>query len=77
MEQDEFLTYDEAAAMIKVHRSTIIRWTREGRLPLFKASRTARVRKSDVLNLFTIWQPSWGGARPGAGRSSKAIDGSD
>ncbi len=64
-DEDEFLTYDEAAQLVKVSRSTIMRWARNGWLRTHRAGRVVRVLKTDVL---AVLKPSWGGARDGAGR---------
>jgi len=57
---DELLTYQQAAELLQVHYSTIVRWTRPGRHgepPLLKAlkiaPRTVRIRRSDVERVLT------------------------
>lgn len=44
-----WLTVQEAADYLKVARSTVYRWAREGRLPIFKLAKgVARVRLQDL-----------------------------
>jgi excisionase family DNA binding protein len=71
MQQAEYPTYIEAAALLKVARSTVIRWTREGRLPLYKWGRIASVKKHDVLAVLQEVTSTWGGSRASAGRPGK------
>ena len=47
-----FLTLQEAAARLRVSRSTLYRWSREGRLELCRlGSRATRVREVDLMRL--------------------------
>jgi len=48
----KLLTVKEAAQMLQVHRSTIYRLSREGRLPIVKlAAGISRVRMGDIEDL--------------------------
>ncbi len=55
MEQDEFLTVEEAAQRLKVHDQTIRRWVRSGYLPGKLISRRAgwRISAAAVQRLLT------------------------
>ena len=53
--QSDWLTVQEAISYLKVARSTLYRWAREGRLTLYRlGEQTVRVRKKE---LDTIAQP--------------------
>jgi excisionase family DNA binding protein len=46
-----YLTLAEAAAVLRVSRTTIWRWIADGRLPAYRAGRRAiRIRREDVQN---------------------------
>jgi excisionase family DNA binding protein len=48
-EQDEYYTASEAARDLRVSRTTIWRWVREGRLAAYHVGgRTLRIRRDDV-----------------------------
>jgi excisionase family DNA binding protein len=48
--EDELLTIDEAASLLKVHTSHIFRLMRSGELPFVKrGSRYTRILKSDLM----------------------------
>ena len=49
----EMLTTIEAAARLKVHRETVLRWIRRGRVRGVKLSRTWRVPASEVDRLLS------------------------
>lgn len=52
MSDDELLTTEEIAAELKIHRSTVQRWLREGRMDYIELSQGEyRVRRS-ALNSF-------------------------
>jgi excisionase family DNA binding protein len=66
VETTELLTYQQAANLLKVSKSTVVRWTRseDGEPPILRAmkiSRTVRIRRSDVEALLATAD------RPGAG----------
>ena len=47
--QSEWLTIPEAAGYLKIARSTLYRWTQEGRLTLYRlGGQTVRIRKNDL-----------------------------
>lgn len=48
---DEYLSTAEAARLAGVHRETIIRWIREGRLTEHRAGRCVRVKRGDLERL--------------------------
>jgi len=57
---DELLSYNEAATLLAVSRSTVIRWTRpgpRGEPPILRALKlaphTVRIRKADVEALLS------------------------
>jgi excisionase family DNA binding protein len=53
--QSDWLTMQEATSYLKIARSTLYRWAREGRLTLYRfGEQTVRVRKKE---LDTIAQP--------------------
>jgi excisionase family DNA binding protein len=47
-ESERLLTVKEVAEMCRVHEVTIRRHIRDGRLPVLRAGRALRVRRSDV-----------------------------
>jgi chromosome partitioning protein len=47
---DELLTVDEAARLLKVHPKTIRRWCAASRLPTTMAGREYRIRRADLLS---------------------------
>lgn len=49
--EDELLTVEEAMAMLKVSRTSIWRWERQGVLKPIKLGRFVRYRKSDIDNM--------------------------
>jgi len=50
---DELLTVEEAADLVKVHSNTIRNAIRDGRLPAIRlGARIIRIRKSDLLAAF-------------------------
>ena len=46
---DEILTIEEAAQLLKVNPETIRRWIRRGELPVIKRGNVVRIRKSTLL----------------------------
>jgi len=51
---DEFLTVAEAAALLKVHKSTIRRWIDQGSLPAYRlGQRRVALKRTDVARLIT------------------------
>ncbi len=46
--ESEWLTVEEVAQYLKVSKTTVYRWTEEGRLKKYKAGRFNRYKKSDV-----------------------------
>jgi excisionase family DNA binding protein len=53
----DFYTVTEAAAILAVSRTTVLRWIEEGRLTAFKLGpKTFRIRKTDVEALISPYQ---------------------
>lgn len=48
MPEDEYLTTDEAAKLLKIHRDTVRRLIREGKLPSIKIGGQYRIRRRDI-----------------------------
>jgi len=46
--ESEWLTVEEVAQYLKVSKTTVYRWTTEGRLQKYKAGRFNRYKKSEV-----------------------------
>jgi excisionase family DNA binding protein len=46
---DEILTIEEAALLLKVNAETVRRWIRKGELPVIKRGNVVRIRKSTLL----------------------------
>ncbi|WP_425248685.1 helix-turn-helix transcriptional regulator [Auritidibacter ignavus] len=56
---DEFLTIDQVAELTNTSRSTVNRRIAEGHLRAFKmGARSVRIRRSDVLGMFTELNPA-------------------
>jgi excisionase family DNA binding protein len=73
----EMLTTIEAAALLKVHRETVLRWIRRGRVRGVKLSRTWRVPASEVERLLSEGldgRSDRGGVDPGAELPSSLAD---
>lgn len=51
--QDEVLTPDEAAQLLKVSKKTLLRHARAGDIPGVKLGRVWRFRRSELLDLVT------------------------
>lgn len=49
--EEKYMTVDDIAGLLKLHKATIQKWCREGHLPAVKIGRQYRVRKSD----FDFW----------------------
>jgi excisionase family DNA binding protein len=50
----ELLTIAEAAAVVKVGRSTVHRWLRDGRLRAYRVGpRAVRIRRGDLIRIMT------------------------
>ncbi|GEM_PF-249167 len=47
----EFLTVEEAAARLRVHSQTLLRWIKEGKLPSIKIGRSYRIKPRDLDKL--------------------------
>lgn len=66
--EDDYLTVDEAAALLRVAPSTVRRWIREGGVPAFRlGKRRIALRRTDLAALVTPLHPehSGGGAVDG------------
>jgi len=46
--ESEWMTVEEVAQYLKVSKTTVYRWTGEGRLKKYKAGRFNRYKKSEV-----------------------------
>ncbi len=46
---EEILTIEEAAQLLKVNPETIRRWIRRGELPVIKRGNVVRIRKTTLL----------------------------
>ncbi len=46
--RDDLLTVPEVAALLKVHKATVQRWSRERGLPAVKIGKEYRIRRSDL-----------------------------
>ena len=49
MGADDIMTIAECASYLKVHKRTILRWIRKGKIRAFKVGREYRLRKDRVL----------------------------
>ncbi len=52
--ESEWLTVEEVAQYLKVSKTTVYRWTEEGRLKKYKAGRFNRYKKSDVDQVMQV-----------------------
>jgi len=53
-DSDEFVTVDQAAALLDVDRSTVRRWIGRGRLPAYRiGERHVRLKRSDLDRVVT------------------------
>lgn len=50
--EEEILTIEEAAKLLKVSEATIRRWVKNGKLVAFRAGREYRLKKEDINKLF-------------------------
>lgn len=50
--EDEILTLEETASLLKVSKATIRRWVKRGKLVAFKVGREYRLRKADIIKQF-------------------------
>lgn len=50
--EDEILTLEESASLLKVSKATIRRWVKRGKLVAFKVGREYRLRKTDISKQF-------------------------
>ena len=51
---DEFLTPTEACAILKITKTTIWRWQKQGRIDLYGTGKVRFYKKSDLLNLLIL-----------------------
>ena len=49
MADTDFITVAEAAARMKVHPRTILRWINQGKVPSYGVDNSPRVRMADIL----------------------------
>lgn len=50
--EDEILTIEETAALLKASTATVRRWIKRGKITAFRAGREYRIRKIDIEKLF-------------------------
>lgn len=50
--EDQILTLQETAKMLKVSEATLRRWIRTGKIPAFRAGRSFRIRLLDIEKRF-------------------------
>jgi len=50
--EEEILTLEESAILLKVSKATIRRWVKRGKLLAFKVGREYRLRKTDISKQF-------------------------
>ncbi|KKS96367.1 MAG: hypothetical protein UV73_C0011G0039 [Candidatus Gottesmanbacteria bacterium GW2011_GWA2_43_14] len=50
--EEQILTLQETAALLKVSQATLRRWIRSGQIPAFRIGRAFRVRLSDIEKKF-------------------------
>ncbi len=48
LSHDELCTVDDAAAHLQVHRKTVLRFIRDGRLPATRIGKAYRIRRADL-----------------------------
>ena len=51
---DEVLTADEAAGLLKLSKKTVLRLVRQGTIPGCKVGRVWRFRRSELLDLVSV-----------------------
>ncbi len=49
-DQDELLTRDEAAKLLKINISTLYNWTRKGKIPSYGIGYRVYYKRSEILN---------------------------
>lgn len=52
--KEEILTVEETARLMRVTRTTVRNWIKEGKLRSFKCGISRRIRKTDIDEMFTI-----------------------
>lgn len=58
MENKDWMTVSDAARFLGISRSTLYRWSKAGKLPIYRVGiRVARVKRSDVEKLFKEAKP--------------------
>ncbi len=55
--KDEFLTFNEVMAYLRVSRTTIYDWLNAGKLRAYKVGKSVRFKKSDVEAFIKEWRP--------------------
>lgn len=56
--ETDLVTVDEAASLLKVDRSTIRRWIREGSLPAYRVGpRRVRIKRADLSTTLSPFSP--------------------
>lgn len=50
--EEEILTIEESANLLKVSKASIRRWIKRGKLIAFRAGREYRIKKADINKLF-------------------------
>lgn len=54
---EEWVSINEAAEILGITRATIYRWSRSGRLPIYKVVGKSRIKKADIEKLLTDIKP--------------------
>jgi len=49
-DQEELLTRDEAAKLLKINSSTLYNWTRKGKIPSYGIGYRVYYKRSEILN---------------------------
>jgi excisionase family DNA binding protein len=50
---DEWVSINEAVKILNVTRSTIYRWSKSGRLPIYKVVGKSLIKKADIKGLLS------------------------
>ena len=62
MNKDEWLTVTEAARFLGVSRSTLYRWSKMGKLPIYRIGiRVSRIKRKDIARMLEEAKPLHGG----------------
>lgn len=59
---DEWLSLNDAAEMLNVHRTTIYRWAKAGKITIYKKMGQSIVKKTDVEKILREIKPLYPGS---------------